>query len=323
MSKKFYADHEEVFHYTTAAGLHGIVSSKSLWASHNHFLNDTEEGVGFSRRILPVILRSEFQRYVAESEELSARAQAADHLGVNIFDHWLEKIVEGFVKAQDTAQDHYVTSFSTTKDEWMSQNGLLSQWRGYGLNGGYAIVFDAQGLAELLNTEREMYYEEGWAWGDVQYHMADFSRVQDEQVLEHFQCVRKAAYDYWTTGNIEKAYPAFESIELLSTFCKHRGFEEEGEVLIVVSTPSLEMGQDLSNESGKPYRKVSSYLRDGVVVPCIHLFEGQKLNTLPIRRVIAGPHPEKQQRKKAVEILLRNHDIDAKVSVSDTPFRGE
>jgi hypothetical protein len=270
-----------------------------------------------------VILRSEFQRYVAESEELSARAQAADHLGVDIFDHWLEKIVEGFVKAQDTAQDHYVTSFSTAKDEWMSQNGLLSQWRGYGLNGGYAIVFDAQGLAELLNTEREMYYEEGWAWGDVQYHMADFSRVQDEQVLEHFQCVKKAAYDYWTTGNIEKAYPAFESIELLSAFCKHRGFEEEGEVRIVVSTPSLEMGQDLSNKSGKPYRKVSSYLRDGVVVPCIHLFEGQKLNTLPIRRVIVGPHPEKQQRKKAVEILLRNHDIDAKVSVSDTPFRGE
>jgi hypothetical protein len=174
MSKKFYADHEEVLHYTTAAGFHGIVSCKSLWASHNHFLNDTEEGVGFSRRILPVILRSEFQRYVAESEELSARVQAADHLGVNIFDHWLEKIVEGFVKAQDTAQDHYVTSFSTTKDEWMSQNGLLSQWRGYGLNGGYAIVFDAQGLAELLNTEREMYYEEGWAWGDIQYHMADF-----------------------------------------------------------------------------------------------------------------------------------------------------
>ena len=135
--------------------------------------------------------------------------------------------------------------------------------------------------------------------------------------------MRKAAYDYWTTGNIEKAYPAFESIELLSAFCKHRGFEEEKEVRIVVSEPSLEVGPDPSNESRKSYRRAHSYLLDGVVVPCIHLFEDQKLNALPIRRVIVGPHPEKQERKKAVEILLRNHGIDAKVSVSDTPFRGE
>jgi hypothetical protein len=89
MSRKFYADHEEVFDYTTAAGLRGIVRSKSLWASHTHFLNDTEEGVSFSKRILPMILKPEFQRYVAESEELSARVQATDHLGVNLFDHWL------------------------------------------------------------------------------------------------------------------------------------------------------------------------------------------------------------------------------------------
>ena len=323
MSEKFYADHEEVLHYTTAAGLHGIVSTMTLWASHTHFVNDTEEGVGFSSRILPIILRPEFEKYVAESEELSARIQAADHLGVDLFDHWLKKIVEGFKKAQDTAQDHYVMSFSTAKDEWISKNGLLSQWRGYGLDGGYAIVFDAKGLAELLNTEREMYYEEGWAWGDVQYHMAEFASVKDEQVLEHFQCVRKAAYDYWTTSDIENAYPAFESIELLSAFCKHRGFEEEQEVRIVVSEPSVEMGPDPEKVNDKPYRKAHSYFRNGVTVPCIHLFEDQKLKTLPIQRIIVGPHPDKLERRKAVEILLRNHSVDARVVASDTPYRGK
>lgn len=323
MSKKFYADHEEVFHYTTAAGLYGIACSKTLWASHIHFLNDKEEGAGFSKRILPMILRPEFKKYVAESEDLSARVQAADHLGVDLFDHWLKKIVEGFKNAQDVAQDRYLTSFSTAKDDWISKNGLLSQWRGYGLDGGYAIVFDAKGLAGLLNAEREMYYEEGWAWGDVQYHMEDLSRIQDEQVLKHFECVRKAANEYWTTGDIEKAYPAFESIELLSAFCKHRGFEEENEVRIVVSEPSAEVGFDILNQSGKPFRKSHSYLRDGVAVPSIHLFEDQKLNALPIRRIIVGPHPEKQERKKAVEILLRNHGIEAEISVSDTPFRGK
>jgi hypothetical protein len=77
------------------------------------------------------------------------------------------------------------------------------------------------------------------------------------------------------------------------------------------------------NQSGKPYRKVKSYLRNGVPVPCVHLFEDQKLDALPIRRVIVGPHPENSDRKGAVEILLRNHNIDAEVLESDTPFRGK
>lgn len=32
-----------LYHYTTAAGLHDIVASRSLWTSHYRFLNDTSE----------------------------------------------------------------------------------------------------------------------------------------------------------------------------------------------------------------------------------------------------------------------------------------
>lgn len=32
-----------LYHYTSAAGLYGIVASKSLWTSHYRFLNDTSE----------------------------------------------------------------------------------------------------------------------------------------------------------------------------------------------------------------------------------------------------------------------------------------
>ncbi|MHC4042957.1 hypothetical protein [Bradyrhizobium sp. 23AC] len=32
-----------LYHYTSAAGLHGIVASESLWTSHYRFLNDTSE----------------------------------------------------------------------------------------------------------------------------------------------------------------------------------------------------------------------------------------------------------------------------------------
>lgn len=118
-------------------------------------------------------------------------------------------------------------------------------------------------------------------------------------------------------------YDAFDSITLLSTFWKHRGFQEEREVRIVASEPSPKFQSKLANEITTPFRKIYSFLRNGIAVPCIYLFEDQKLKNLPIRRIIVGPHPDKLQRKRAVEILLQNHGIHADVSVSATPFRGK
>ena len=324
MSKKLHEEHKEVMHYTSASGLQGIVTSKTLWASHASFLNDAEEVEGFFSRVFPVILRPELEKHVAESQDLASCVQTAGQLEMNLFDHLLGKIVKRFRDAELRAQDHYIASFCAAKDEWISQNGLLSQWRGYGVNGGYAIVFDSAKLDLMLATEGDIYYEEGLLWSDVQYDMAEPSEVEDEQVLEHIRKVKNGAYIFLTTGEVNMdVEEALESNSVLSVLCKHKGFAEEKEVRIVVREPSAEVGPDPSNQSGKSYRRAYSYLRDGAAVPCIHLFEDQKLNALPIRRVIVGPHPEKQERKKSVEILLRNHGIDAEVSVTDTPFRGK
>jgi Protein of unknown function (DUF2971) len=324
MSKKLHEEHKEVMHYTSAFGLQGIVTSKTLWASHASFLNDAEEVEGFFRRVFPVIIRPVLEKHVAESQDLASCVQTAGQLGMNLFDHLLGKIVKGFRDAELRAQDHYIASFCAAKDEWISQNGLLSQWRGYGVNGGYAIVFDSAKLDSMLATEGDTYYEERLLWSDVRYDMTEPSEVEDEQVLEHIRKVKKGAYIFLTTGEVNMdVEEALESNSVLSVLWKHKGFAEEKEVRIVVSEPSAEVGPDPSNQSGKSYRGMYSYLCDGVLVPCIHLFEDQKLNALPIRRVIVGPHPEKQERKKSVEILLRNHGIDAEVSVTDTPFRGK
>jgi hypothetical protein len=323
MSKKFHKEHKELMHYTNASGLYGIVTSKKLWASHTSFMNDAEEVVGFPNRVLHMILRQEFERYVGESEDFAADVQAAHKLGVDLIEIRVKKLVDTF-KDAEKVQDHYVSSFCTTQDEWILRNGLLSQWRGYGLDGGYAIVFDAARLHSLLTAESAIYYEERLLLTDIQYDMENFPEVKDEQVSEHIKNVKTWAHTMLRTGstNTENEKVA-ESCSVLSILCKHRGFEEEKEARIVVSEPSVKIGPDPSNESGKPCRKIRSYPRNGVPVPCVHLFEDQKLDALPIRRVIVGPHPEKSDRKSAVEILLRNHNINAEVLESDTPFRGK
>jgi hypothetical protein len=324
MSEKLWKKHKELMHYTSASGLQGIVTSKKLWASHTSFLNDTEEVEGFFTRVLPVFIKPELERYIRARPSFADDIQVAKDLGIDLFDHWHQKIVTGLREAERRAQDHYVVSFCTTEDEWISRNGLLSQWRGYESDGGYAIVLDAKKLHSMLLVESENYYEERLLLTEIQYDMAELSKVTDEQVLEYVQRVKEGAYTYLITGKLDRrVYEALESSGVLSVLCKHRGFEEEKEVRIVVSEPSFEVGPDSSKMSDKPYRKMHNYLRDGVSVPSIHLFEDQKLSALPIRRIIVGPHPEKKQREKAVEILLRSHNIEAEVLISDTPFRGK
>jgi hypothetical protein len=323
MTKKLQSDHQEVVHYTGASGLHGILANKKIWATHTSFLNDTEEVVGFFSQVLPVILKPVYERYIAESEYLQQCVQDSRRLGFDLFDQDLKKFVQGFQDAQVRSTDHYVVSFCTASDAWVSQHGLLSQWRGYGLDGGYAIVFDRERLGALLEQEGRVYHEEGLFLGDVQYHLAQDTLIEDQQVQEDIEQISECFYAYLLTADIQKVYPAFESITRLSIFCKHRGFEEEQEVRIVITEPSIEMGRDPEKPDDKLYRKTHSYLRNGAVVPCVHLFGDQKLETLPIRRIIVGPHPDKKDRKKTVEILLRNYGIDAEVVVSDTPFRGK
>ena len=214
-----------------------------------------------------------------------------------------------------------MASFCTTGDSWISQHGLLSQWRGYGLDGGYAIVFDSAGLDSLLTEEAKTYHEETLMLANAQYRLPELSQITDSQVLGLIKKLEESVYIYLKTRKPEEF--DFVSASQLATICKHRGFEEEREVRIVVCEPSVEMGPDLEKANDKPYRKAYSYFRNGVAVPCIHLFEDQKLKTLPIRRIIVGPNPDKLQRKRAAEILLRNHGIDASVVISDTPFRGK
>ncbi len=47
---------EHLYHYTSIHGLHGILTSRFLWASEIHFLNDTQE-FKYSFRILEKLFK--------------------------------------------------------------------------------------------------------------------------------------------------------------------------------------------------------------------------------------------------------------------------
>jgi hypothetical protein len=142
--------HTHLYHYTTAAGLQGIITSQQLWATHIAYLNDFEEHVGFFDRRLPKLLDQAARTFAATPAGIEAIA-ALGSLENVLSD--VQKLRETFRKFTVGFNTPYVSSFSNALTLLKPDDGLLSQWRGYGPDGGYAIVFDAKTMDQFLAEE--------------------------------------------------------------------------------------------------------------------------------------------------------------------------
>jgi hypothetical protein len=144
-----------LFHYTTAAGLTGIVTDQVLWATHASYLNDTAELQILSELLEPLI-SSEFRNAVPKLKEVKAfKPGLLEAYGEGIYDTEARNVCSAVMRTIESVAPIYVTSFCmhpAASEE--SEHGLLSQWRGYG-RGGFAIEFDADELDKLTLLENE------------------------------------------------------------------------------------------------------------------------------------------------------------------------
>jgi hypothetical protein len=115
-----------LYHYTTQAGLLGIIKDKQIWATHTQYLNDAREYL----HALGVL--------TAEIDKRLADAVGDGHRILVDMAEGVKGIVSGNV---------CVCSFSEDRDS-------LSQWRAYcGSTSGYAIGFNPLHLAEMVRRE--------------------------------------------------------------------------------------------------------------------------------------------------------------------------
>jgi hypothetical protein len=109
---------KHLFHYTSTAGLSGILAAKAIFATHASFLNDTSE-VQFGLNIV----REELARF----REIGVEDSVCDHLDRSF--------------AGSAGYDFFVACFCESDD-------LVPQWRGYGADGaGYALGFPSHRLS--------------------------------------------------------------------------------------------------------------------------------------------------------------------------------
>lgn len=204
-------------------------------------------------------------------------------------------------------------------DAYVKHNGLLSQWRGYGVDGGYSIVFEETDFKSRIKGVSA-------AIEDVYYHGID---PVDQPSTTYINNIEKCLI-----GKIKcylknkKADVLYHDILTLSIFYKHRGFAEEREVRVVVSPGMLNSAKTTGiGAEEKSQKLVKVFLRGGMPVPYMELFsQPDKLKdriALPIMKVIVGPHRDAEIRVKAVkQLLIENNYNKVDVVRSEIPYIG-
>lgn len=285
-----------LYHYTSLAGLIGIINSKCIWASHCEFLNDSNE---FTHALNSA--KSYSSDIFMDGDYISAFG-------------WV--VIDSLDKMQK--HDVFVTSFSEKPD-------LLSQWRGYCPQGaGVCIGFDKEKIRKFCEKH-------GYKFEKCIYDGC----VQKSQIYKYLnECLGKfpkpklseADYDALDTKDQvdhEIGYRALIESEAhkeaadiaLSDFVgkineiaplmKDTGFHEEAEWRIISRNPPVK------NE----FRHSKSHITPYIKLPILEEFRDS------IKEIIIGPNPEKLRCENSVERLLRVSGFaDVELKLSTIPF---
>lgn len=193
-----------VYHYTSAAGLIGILSSGLIRGTNASFLNDTSEiehGLSVCLNVL--------------EQERAARAS-------NIERKMLERAIE-MMRDEALPDEVYVTSFSARRD-------VLSQWRAYGSSDGrFCIGFQLSQFSErdVLQLPRPIEY---------------LLQKQCEQVKRAVDLTCRAVAEVGEDAQLAWSCATSLIFHLRRIMCafKHRGFDEEQEWRSVTTMSPLE-----------------------------------------------------------------------------------
>lgn len=315
----------DLYHYTTAIGLEGILKTQTIRATHYEYVNDSGEFKSYFTNRLPNVLKSCVGIAVKQAYDTNpvAKRNLDNAGGPEESTRRIEdELADAMTTAAQTSFEPYIASFCGVKAGENLNDGLLSQWRGYGVDGGYAIVLDAEAIENLLLQELNERYYSYVLIGDVDYHDHRTDEKSKLEEMELYEDQFKAAITkYILSGEEDDLAETFLPLISMSSKHKHIGFSEEAEVR-VVAAPMSEDNIEEYNKSGAPPKnpvEIDFNIKNGLLVPYVTLFKNMKL---PIKKIIVGPHTDRLKRKKSVIKLLAKYGVEAEVIVSEIPYVG-
>lgn len=326
----FHLRHPELHHYTSLAGMEGILRSRALWATHFEGLNDRSEVThlkselvnALTEAVVPVVnrLRKLDTRVLADSRIAGGPFIYARRLAATLVDSFYRTAFTG--QGVRPMAVPFITSFCSHAGDqsYERENGLLSQWRGYGEDGGCCIVFDTLGLIALMQREWDAFYWIGNGIDDVVYATTEVS------VASHYSAL-VAELTTIIEGGLRRGLswmPLTSNATVgfldAATRFKHQGFKEEREVRIVAIPGSAETADAVSREHAEftrqPIKAVNDDPSENRGRPYIALF-GTLDAQLPIKRIIVGPSRRQDDNFRRAIAVGDHHFPFVR---SETPF---
>jgi hypothetical protein len=189
----------ELYHYTDAAGLFGMLQNGSVWATDTRFLNDRQEIQH---------LQNMSKKWVIKTKG-NTKNKHEKYLCSEILSYCDIKSPNGF----------FIFSLSSQRDD-------LSQWRGYAKEGmGFTIGFDSSEIIKKVKFDEQVIFSK------VEYNEKNqLSHLK--KILGNFKDVVISEINKGSDPQIvcDKAAINFDYVvEAYATFSKHKSFSGENE----------------------------------------------------------------------------------------------
>ena len=307
------AKRNALFHYTTGNGLLGILQNNEIWSTAYYCTNDESE-LNATRNILTHLFRNKTWEMIKKEDD---RFKIISSRGVDIRDY-----ADGF---EQRIINHtlyilcvYITCFYKPKTKEDFYHGLLSQWRGYGPDGGYAIQFNRTKLRKNIKKVSK---------SGVEYDLQNIFYSQKNKFkdigLKHSDKFINAYLDYIDNfinlAFTDKPWPSpianltggpIESLLDFLIHTKNEHFKEERECRMSVLEP-------ISAQSAK--LPVNYFNRNGMLVPYVKT--PKEFNIIEcIDWIIVGPGPRIVNRYNSIRQMVRNMGLKIEVRPSGIPF---
>lgn len=323
-----------LYHYTSQAGLQGILASDHIWATDIYALNDwTEFRLLFTGAAMR-LLADTFSSELPDDIDADAKKMFIDRV---LAERNFPKLLET-IKADPPHGERkgvFVCSFTAAGD-------LLSQWRGYSRSTqGFSLGFDTALLKKQLETVNtldsptelvECIYDEARIREDIRDLGRKAARgcrelkEQNEIVPAWFTTLNPSENYRTHSFYLQKSF-TFATVPFfrLAAQFKHHGFQEEREWRVLLRAFMKKLLPD----------KVK--FRSGQFGPTSYVEIPLGLHSPPscsLRRIVIGPRTysghEMNDLINSVELLLSKYDIPVKTSptpsgveiaTSEIPYR--
>jgi hypothetical protein len=275
-------EYPEVYHYTKFSTAPLIIHSSTLRATRFDLLNDTEE-INYAKHII--------------AERIFEKVEGASQEQVN-------QAIELF--SQALGENFYITSFCGKNTDAHRDNGLLSMWRHYGLDGGCAIIFKTQKIYErAISTWESLEIPPAYVMDKAIYKGENDNNEDYQQKLNRFASyVAEKLVNPTpdpTESEIYETRRQLEDLLCLLICSKHPSFFEEREVRLGIC-----FIRNIDGTSERPQKQFHK----------ISFSPGED-----IYRIIIGPHRDQKERFDFLKAYLSQIYPNIEVTMSEIPLR--